>query len=89
MEKNQIRTRKLFVFIMIDFIKSYYKYGCKLYPCLFRISLFLCSLNFINIFTGRFNEWNCIALCCYFLFFGGILISFLLNKKNYYDYIIR
>ena len=74
---------------MIDFIKSYYKYGCKLYPCLFRISLFLCPLNFINIFTGQFNEWNCIALCCYFLFFGGILISFLLNKKNYYDYIIR
>ena len=85
METNKIRTRKLFIFNMINFIKKYYRFGCKLYPILFQISLWICPLNFINLFTGRFNNWNMIALICYAFFFGGIFIAFILNGRNKMD----
>ena len=67
---------------MKDFIMNYYRYGCKLYPYLFQISLIICPLNFIQLFRGKFNEWLLIALICYSFFFIGIFIAYILKNKQ-------
>lgn len=61
---------------------NYYRYGCKLYPYFFKISLIIFSVDFIQLFIGKFNEWLLIALICYLFFFIGIFIAYILKNKQ-------
>ena len=71
----------------IRFIKEFMKYGREKYPYLFVISLVLYLGDLIQLIMNKHNELTIIAIVLFTIFFGGILIGFILdkNKENNYD----
>ena len=70
----------------IRFIKEFMEYGRERYPYLFIISLVLYLGDLIQLIMNKYNELIIIAIVLFTIFFGGILIGFILDKnkeKNY------
>lgn len=71
----------------MNFFLGFYKFGNKLYPILFNISILLCGLDLYMLFSNQFNNWTILAMILYSIFFIGIFIAYcykLITKEIYF-----